>query len=174
LIGRYNDDIRYYLDDEISCKVDHHTNKKCLIYNRRRNLNVEFMTAHSAKGLQADFIFIINNTNGSMGFPSKINDDSVINLVLQKQEKYPFAEERRLFYVALTRAKKFVYILVNSSSKSVFIKEIEEEYSLGSDAKVLMCPECETGKLVVRSGKYGDFMAAQIIPCVNTLKKYAL
>lgn len=171
LIGRYNDDIRYYLDDEISCKVDHHTNKKCLIYNRRRDLNIEFMTAHSSKGLQADFIFIINNTSGSMGFPSKINDDSVINLVLQKQEKYPFAEERRLFYVALTRAKKFVYILVNSSSKSVFIKEIEEEFSLSSDAKVFMCPECETGKLVVRSGKYGDFYGCSNYPmCKHTEK----
>ena len=71
--------------------MDHHTNKKCLIFNRRRDLNIEFMTAHSSKGLQADFIFIINNTNGSMGFPCKINDDSVINLVLQKQETYPFA-----------------------------------------------------------------------------------
>ena len=64
-----------------------------------------------------------------MSFPSKITDLSLINLLLDNSDDFPYSEERRLFYVALTRCKKKVFLLVNSNNKSVFIKEIEKYIS---------------------------------------------
>lgn len=47
-----------------------------------------------------------------MGFPSKIQDAAILNLLLDNCDQYPYAEERRLFYVALTRAKKKRFLLL--------------------------------------------------------------
>ena len=72
---------------------------------------------------------ILNNKNSGMSFPSKITDLSLINLLLDNSDDYPYSEERRLFYVALTRCKKKVFLLSISNNKSVFIKEIEKYIS---------------------------------------------
>ena len=89
-----------------------------------------------------------------MGFPSKIQDASLIDLLLEKQEVYPYAEERRLFYVALTRAKKKVYLLTLDGYESVFARELISKYS--DLLEIYYCPLCG-GKLVRRNGRYGSF-----------------
>ena len=83
-------------------------------------LDVEFTTAHKSKGREADYVILIGVKGGKMGFPCQIVDDPLLDLVLAKGDPFPNAEERRLFYVALTRAKKHIYIIddndfVNSS-----------------------------------------------------------
>ena len=115
------------MDLQITCKYNNHARKKVVTYSKRRDLKIEFMTAHASKGLQADYVFIINNDSGRYGFPSNITDDKVLDLVMDNKEAYPYAEERRLYYVSLTRAKKFVYLMVDKNCKSVFIQEIEDE-----------------------------------------------
>ena len=61
-----------------------------------------------------------------MGFPSKVKDSNLVNSLLDNSDTYPFSEERRLFYVALTRCKKKVYLLTESNNKSIFIKYLEK------------------------------------------------
>ena len=115
-LGRYRTDINNYLDYHLKLQ------NSSLQYSMRKDLKIEFMTIHGSKGLQADYVFILNNLKDKHGFPSNITDDPVLGLVLQEEEDYPYAEERRLFYVALTRAKKFVFLMVEKTNKSVFIR----------------------------------------------------
>ena len=87
-----------------------------------------FLTAHKSKGLQADYVFIINNKKSRMGFPSKIQDAPILDLLLDNCDQYPHAEERRLFYVALTRAKKKAFIVTVDGEESEFAMELKERY----------------------------------------------
>lgn len=94
------------------------------IQSKFSNLSLRFMTAHSSKGLEADHVIILNVSSGKMGFPSEIVDDPLLNLVLPEPEIFDHAEERRLFYVALTRARKSVTILADRERPSVFVREL--------------------------------------------------
>lgn len=75
-----------------------------------RDLDVHFHTVHAAKRLEADHVIILRVTSGRMEFPSEIVDDSLLDIVLPEAEFFEHAEERRLFYVALTRARTSVII----------------------------------------------------------------
>ena len=83
------------------------------------------MTVHKSKGLEEENVIIINLENNFLGFPNQIKDDKILRLVSRQFEKYPYSEERRLFYVALTRTKNYVYLLVPNKNKSIFITELE-------------------------------------------------
>ena len=70
-------------------------------------------------------------TANKFGFPTEISDDPLLNLVLALPESYPNAEERRLFYVALTRARHQVHLLVDRDRPSTFALELlNEEYDV--------------------------------------------
>ena len=86
--------------------------------------NMRFMTAHKSKGLEAENVVIINLENLVTSFPSKIEDSEYLNYVIPKEDDYPYAEERRLFYVALTRTKSTVTLLVNKNNPSIFVTEL--------------------------------------------------
>lgn len=89
------------------------------------NINYKKMSVHKSKGLQADYVFLINMNNFSNGFPNKYIDHEILKYVNNYKEYYPYEEERRLFYVALTRCKKKVYLFVPKNNESIFIKEIK-------------------------------------------------
>ena len=59
-----------------------------------------------------------------LGFPNKIVNDSILDFAVNDKDSYPYEEERRLFYVALTRTKNNVYILTKKNKESIFVKEI--------------------------------------------------
>lgn len=82
------------------------------------------LTIHKSKGLESNYVFIIGLSNNKNGFPNKIKDHPILKYVNNYKEYYPYDEERRLFYVALTRCLKKVYLFVNKSNESVFVKEI--------------------------------------------------
>ena len=86
------------------------------------------MTAHKTKGLTYDNVIIINAANGKYGFPSQIEDDPIFNFVRSRDESYDFSEERRLFYVALTRTKNRVFILTPNNNPSTFVLELMNDY----------------------------------------------
>ncbi len=112
-------------------------------------ISAQFMTVHKAKGLEADIIIVINCNSGKHGFPSGMSDDPVLNLLLSEADQFENGEERRLFYVAMTRAKELVYFVADSSYKSKFIAELE----VGDDnSEIKKCPKCITADLVKRSG----------------------
>ena len=133
-------------------------------------LKIEYSTVHSAKGREADYVVVVDVVAGRYGFPSEIEDDPIMNLVLAVQAGYPNAEERRVFYVALTRARIKSYVLSDDHRRSGFVDELEgREYDglvIGSGAadRVANCPVCERGRLQLRVGQYGPFYA-----CVSKL-----
>ncbi len=88
-----------------------------------------YLTAHRAKGLGYDNVIIINAINAVYGFPSKIEDDPVMKLVVNQDRSIEYAEERRLFYVALTRTKNRVYIVAPQQRPSRFVIELIRDYS---------------------------------------------
>ena len=129
-----------------------------------RNIEVEFDTVHASKGLQADFVVLDRvEGRGQFAFPSTILDDSVLDLVIREREPFPNAEERRLMYVALTRARHRVYVLTRRGHESVFVTELEEGRRSGGET-VHACPYCKNGMRVRRNGKYGEFWSCSRFP----------
>lgn len=84
---------------------------------------IEFLTVHKSKGLEADYVIVLQCNKDTYGFPSQISDDPVLNYVLTKSDQYPYGEERRLFYVAITRAKIMTMVLYDQRFPSVFVEE---------------------------------------------------
>ncbi|MGL4790515.1 MAG: 3'-5' exonuclease, partial [Anaerotignaceae bacterium] len=156
-LGRYRFDVRMLESNpDFSYKYNAVTGKTEVVYSKRKDLEITFMTVHSSKGLQADYVFILNNKGVGMGFPSQISDAPVLKLLLDNCDIYPFAEERRLFYVAITRAKKKVWLVTIERNQSAFVKEIEEAFSEEIAKERYTCPECG-GRLLKKIGQYGDF-----------------
>ncbi|NBB31371.1 UvrD-helicase domain-containing protein [Cellulophaga sp. BC115SP] len=118
-----------------------------------KTIKAHFMTVHKAKGLEAEIVIVINCNSGKHGFPSEMSDDAVLNLLLSEADQFENGEERRLFYVAMTRAKEMVYFIADSSYKSKFIAELEIE---SGDSTLKKCPKCITADLVKRSGIKND------------------
>ena len=149
LLGRYNFD-GYKLTntnhfEQISKKGDV---IQCKKYPQAR---LTFMTAHSSKGLGFDNVVILNMFEGKFGFPSQIENDPIMRLVSREDQSIPYAEERRLFYVALTRTKNRVYIATPQKKASRFLVELIKDYDLAHSNKLNMgfvdlfphrCPIC--------------------------------
>lgn len=91
-------------------------------------LNITFMTAHASKGLGYDNVIVVNGRNETYGFPSKIEDDPVLAFVIKGDRSIDYAEERRLFYVAMTRTKNRVYFIAPEQNPSEFLLEIKRDY----------------------------------------------
>ena len=116
-------------------------------------LKITYLTAHASKGLGYDNVIIINAKDAIFGFPSKIEDDPIMKLVIKENENFSFSEERRLFYVALTRTKNKVHIITPKYNPSQFILELKQKYNnillIGEDLEpikemnnILKCPYC--------------------------------
>lgn len=92
------------------------------------HLDITFMTAHASKGLGYDNVIVINGRNDTYGFPAKIQDDPVLKFVIKEDKSIEYAEERRLFYVAITRTKNRVYFIAPEQNPSEFLLEIKHDY----------------------------------------------
>jgi DNA helicase IV len=136
--------------------------------NPPSNLCLTFRTVHGSKGLEADYIVIPGMTTGTYGFPSTIADDPVLDLAMPAPESFPRAEERRLFYVALTRARRAVLLISHPRQMSPFVIELLKDPHVtvtgNSDGHVEICPRCGQGTLVGRNGKFGPFLGCSTFP----------
>lgn len=144
-----------------------------IVYRYNPDVNIEYRTVHQSKGLECDNVILINLKNWRAGFPNKMVDDPVLNFVKRNGDSFSYAEERRLFYVALTRTKNNVYLLAPYFKSSVFIQELEndvnvellnlennkletlkniekngERYAIPTKLK---CPVCKTGIVLLES-----------------------
>lgn len=117
LLGRYSFD-DYYLS--FMYKPVKEGNRFFYLIGDRK---IEFLTIHKSKGLETDYAIILQCNKDTYGFPSLISDDPSLNYVLTKNDKYPYSEERRLFYVAITRAKVKTYVMYDRRFPSVFVDE---------------------------------------------------
>lgn len=128
VLGRNNKDLLMLIGDRFKLKDN---NKIVCLSNE--DIEIYYLTVHKSKGLEEENVIIINLENKTLGFPSKIKNDKMLRFVSKNFERYPYAEERRLFYVALTRTKSYVYLLVPIKDKSVFINELINDYRSNID-----------------------------------------
>ena len=148
LIGRYNFD----LNNLARTGEFRETQNGQVRSKEHPKAKLTFMTAHSSKGLGYDNVIILNMLEGRFGFPSQIEDDPIIKLVTFEDTSMPFAEERRLFYVALTRTKNRVHIAAPLHRPSRFLLELITDYKLPhpkdmnlevAEDRASRCPQCQ-------------------------------
>lgn len=123
-------------------------------------LGITFKTIHASKGLEADHVILLRADSGRMGFPSEIADDPLLTLVSPEAERFDNAEERRVMYVAMTRARRSLTIMASKSRPSSFVTEIMNSpaYPIAArpqtELPVHECGECG-GRLIDVRGKDG-------------------
>jgi DNA helicase-4 len=126
-------------------------------------VKLHYSTVHRAKGLEADHVVVLSVESGTYGFPSEIHDDRVLRLVTHGEDDFENAEERRLFYVALTRTRGRAYVLAPANHPSGFVQELlGEDYSeavevFGEKSERFRCPLCHGMTIRQKSGKFGTF-----------------
>ena len=128
-------------------------NSLCTLGRRGDGIrNLQFNTIHSTKGQEADYVVVLDLKDDRYGFPCMVEDDPLLTIVMPPThgEPFPFAEERRLFYVALTRAKKAVYLITDPVKPSPFVRELLENCPEVKvrDGMRPRCPECDKGALI--------------------------
>jgi len=164
LLGRYSFD-DYYLS--FAFQSIREGNRFYYIINNRK---IEFLTAHKSKGLEADFVIILQCNKDTYGFPSQISDDHILNYVLTQSDKYPYSEERRLFYVAITRARVMTIVLYDKQFPSVFVDEFlnpekvtEESYAKHPNANKRWTRNADNYLLTLhREGKSIKYIARKM------------
>ena len=130
LLGRYSFDDYYLSFMYQSIKEG---NRFFYVIGGRK---IEFLTIHKSKGLEADYVILLQCNKDTYGFPSLVSDDPVLNYVLTKSDQFPYGEERRLFYVAITRAKMKTLVLYDKRFPSVFVDEFLHPEKLSEESYV--------------------------------------
>lgn len=173
VLGRHSFDINDLIKISSNNRIKYIEKTNKLIVKGFEDIDIKFLTVHKSKGLEADNIIILNLRNHLFGFPNKMTDDPILSLLLSDNEEFMFAEERRLFYVALTRTKNEVVLLIPSDI-SLFVEELltDNNYLLTSkDGKLntTKCPYCISGKLVIRQNQINltQFLGCSHYPNCN-------
>lgn len=180
ILGRNNFDINDFIETGLFKRKRSDDSK--LIYDKNNDLNINFISVHKSKGLEEENVILINLENSIAGFPNQMTDDPLMNFVINDSDQFPNGEERRLFYVALTRTKNNVYLLVPETDKSEFVIELEnhiddleiisrdsrqeenyddldtfmENKNVYSIKTKLKCPVCKTGDVILKIIKTKD------------------
>lgn len=141
-------------------------NAKDRLSREREASGVRYWTFHGSKGLEADYCILVGFFQGKTGFPNENKEEAVVEALLPSLDTYPHSEERRLLYVAITRAKKKSYLIADPMAPSEFIVELlSPKYKLHIASKTFeeryrstfKCPVCTTGHFRLLSGKFGEF-----------------
>jgi superfamily I DNA/RNA helicase len=116
---------------------------------KNENIRIQHKTIHAAKGLEAKVVFIIGLTEGNGGFPDIWLEDRIFQVIKKANHDLLVEEERRLFYVALTRAKDKLFLITEKGNESSFLKEIPETFTVRTTQpiqsvvdKVIICNNC--------------------------------
>lgn len=173
VIGRNNLDFRFLFEKDSNKQFSYKQHPKHILKSSKYpKVQFKVLTAHQSKGLEADNVIVVNLRNHLVGFPNKISDDPLLSLVLTDSDRYDYAEERRLFYVATTRTKNNTYLIAPEKDTSIFVEEFVKHYHILFDVVTgeeitrtnPKCPYCQTGRLVIReNGATGE----QFLGCSN-------
>ena len=173
ILGRTNYDLDIIKKTGLFKIVYEYMHEK-LEYMFMPELKIEFLSVHKSKGLEADNVIVLNFKNDKLGFPNQIADDEVLNLVLTNADSFKFAEERRLFYVAITRTKNRVFVLTDNKNPSPFFKEFSESKSVcfvsirkNTNVNQTNCPCCKTGTLLKVEHEGKSFVGCSNYPKCN-------
>lgn len=175
VLGRNNFDIDKINNGEFEVKNSKLAEKSesvKVIYSKYPKLNMFFLSIHKSKGLEADNVILINLENKTVGFPNQIADDPILSLVMSDSDEYVHAEERRLFYVALTRTRNRVYLIVPDRSPSIFAQELIKDFDIklnisNGETTITdnpLCPKCQKGYLIVRKNIITN---SEFLGCTN-------
>lgn len=156
-LGRYRHDVNLLQESGFSFKPDLKDGSVIVTHPLRPDLDIHYRTIHSSKGLQSDVVFILNNRSGSGGFPISADSNPLLSHLLETDEDV-IDEERRLMYVALTRARNATNVMYEVSRPSVFVSEL-----LSLSGQGCVCPSCGA-ELVVRKGSRGLFYGCTRYP----------
>ena len=137
-------------------------------------LNIQTQSFHASKGKETDHVVILGMRSGQHGFPSSKATPAILDALLAKEEAFKYAEERRLFYVALTRAKDRVYIIADMADGSDFVSELVKGYDVELNefgitvnqafVDKISCLVCGAGTLKSRTSRYGVFYSCSHFP----------
>lgn len=133
-----------------------------------QHMQVSFLTAHRSKGMEADYVILPGMLDRR--FPNARADDPVLALAMPDGDAYPLGEERRLFYVALTRARRSVAMFTVQGRRSAFLTELVNDGAVrvtsmaGDTIHEQACPACKVGVIVPRTGPYGAFQSCSAYP----------
>ena len=173
VLGRHSFDIDEFIKLTVNSKIKYYERSNKLEIKSFEDIDIKYITVHKSKGLEADNVIILNLKNHLLGFPNKMTDDPMLSLLLSDDEAFRFAEERRLFYVALTRTKNEVVLLI-PTNVSLFAEEliIDNDALFVANNEMLSktnCPYCKTGHLVIRknSFKNNQFLGCSHYPSCN-------
>lgn len=154
VLGRYKKDIQYVPEGWHSRYGD--------------RIDIRFKTIHTSKGDEADYVILPGLL--VRGFPNLKGDDQVFSLVMPEGDCYPHGEERRLFYVALTRARRSIAMFTVTGQCSPFLDELVKDGRVtittiqGEQVQEERCPACKHGVIVGRTGPYGEFRSCSSFP----------
>lgn len=173
VLGRHSFDINEFIKLTPHSKLQYNERTNKLHIQGLEEVDVTYITVHKSKGLEAEQVIILNLKNHLLGFPNKMTDDPMLSLLLSDDEAYRFAEERRLFYVALTRTKNQVVLLI-PTDVSLFAEELlldnQQLFTANNERlKATHCPYCKTGHLVIRQNKerQNEFLGCSHYPICN-------
>jgi DNA helicase-4 len=118
---------------------------------RQERIFASGKTIHASKGLEAKAVFIIGLSEGSGGFPDIWMEDRIYQIIKESNHDVLMEEERRLFYVAITRAKDELFLLTEKGNESSFLKEIPENFTYKTSIafkpvveRILSCHNCNS------------------------------
>lgn len=142
-------------------------------------IDLSFLTIHRSKGSEADYVILPEMVSKLRGrsFPNNRTDDPLLALAMPTGDRYPSGEERRLFYVALTRARRSVAMFTVRGQCSVFLQELQADGAVtvsnmhGDTVEDERCPWCRQGAQVLRTGSRGAFYACSNYPACRFLSK---
>jgi DNA helicase-4 len=173
VLGRHSFDINEFIKLTPNSSIKYYERNDRLEIKGFEDIDIKYITVHKSKGLEADNVIVLNLKNHLLGFPNKMTDDPMLSLLLSDDEAYRFAEERRLFYVALTRTKNKVVLLIPTDA-SLFTEEliIDNELLFTTNNEKLSqtnCPYCQTGYLIIRDNllKNNQFLGCSHYPSCN-------
>lgn len=118
---------------------------------KSEGIKVQGKTIHGSKGLEAKVVFILGLTEGSGGFPDIWLEDRIFQVIKKADHDLLLEEERRLFYVAITRAKDKLFLITEKGNESSFLKEIPDNFTVRTSLpiksvvdKIILCKKCSS------------------------------
>jgi DNA helicase-4 len=173
VLGRHSFDINEFIKLTPNSSIKYYERNDRLEIKGFEDIDIKYITVHKSKGLEADNVIVLNLKNHLLGFPNKMTDDPMLSLLLSDDEEYRFAEERRLFYVALTRTKNKVVLLIPTDA-SLFTEELLVDNDLlfttnNEKLSKTNCTYCQTGYLIIRDNllKNNQFLGCSHYPICN-------
>ncbi|MBK6937543.1 MAG: hypothetical protein IPH18_12140 [Chitinophagaceae bacterium] len=149
IVGASNEVIKH---NKFKVEKDIQASKKSehkIVVFYKEGVKVQAKTIHAAKGLEAKVVFIIGLTEGNGGFPDIWLEDRIFQVIKKANHDLLMEEERRLFYVAITRAKDKLFLITEKGNESSFLKEIPDIFTVKTSIpiksvveKVVTCPKC--------------------------------